>query len=222
LEGLSSVQVLALADNSFNGMLPTFLRGGFQVSKEITVQGNPFYCPLEPWAIANYSGIHCLHCPGADTTDYTTTCSGHGICIDGQYCRCEQAWNGFSTDCSQLACPSTADASSTDGDSALQFCNGAGECYNTVNSSVTCPTSASETVGMDFVAQSLDCGAGTITIARCRCEVGTIPPQCMAFTATEATNVLVTSPASPHMQRKASALVFAAVATVIQLSWRQH
>ena len=37
--------------------------------------------------------------------DYSFTCSGHGVCIDGEMCQCEPAWDGFSADCSQLACP---------------------------------------------------------------------------------------------------------------------
>ena len=210
---LSSVQVLALRNNSFNGLLPPFLKNGFHTNRQVSLGENKFYCPLEAWALQNYSGIFCLKCPGEElNSSYTTTCSGHGVCVDGKACLCDEAWAGFSDDCSQLACPAEEDSSATDGSPALQSCNGVGTCYNTVNSSISCPASAAETVGLDFVAQSLNCEANIITIARCECPTGFVRPRCLALTATEATNVLVS-----HAARSAPgsmSLVVALVAVV--------
>jgi len=197
LAGLSSVQTLALENNAFSGFLPSFLRGDFSAQRQVQLTGNPFYCPLEPWAIQNYSGIHCLHCPGEPTDDYTQTCSGHGYCKDGTECICDPEWSGFSTDCSQLACPSTEVTSAASDTPILQFCNGVGTCYNTVNTSIVCPANPSESVypANDYVSFSVDCAAGVITLSRCQCPPGTIPPDCATFTATEASNELVTSAA---------------------------
>ena len=194
LGGLSSVTSLALENNALTGQLPSFLQGDFVASRQVQLTGNPFFCPLPSWAIQNLSGVTCLHCPGEPTDDLTLTCSGHGICKDGTECLCEAAWNGFSANCSQLACPSTVVPGSEP--PVTQYCNGVGTCYNTINSSVSCPASAADTVGIDFVASYLDCDAGSITIARCSCPPGTIPPSCNVFTATEAGNELVTSAAA--------------------------
>jgi hypothetical protein len=230
LGALSSVQQLALRNNSFNGRLPSFLRNGFQASRAVTLDANPFYCPLEEWAILNYSGIHCLHCPGEDprrpdgSKDYTQTCSGHGVCIDGQACECEAAWS-LANDCSQLACPTSAveGLASGDDESAVQYCNGVGTCYNTVNSSISCPTSAVDTVGTDFVAQHLDCAVGVIVIARCQCPAGGfIKPRCLAFTASEAGNVLVFSDATRTLPGRMSWLLALVSALMILRSWHCH
>ena len=204
LVGLSSVKTLALENNAFSGFLPSFLQGDFSAERQVQLTGNPFYCPLEPWALQNYSGIHCLHCPGEVTADYTQTCSGHGYCKDGTECICDPEWSGFSTDCSQLACPSTEVTTATSDTPVLQFCNGVGICYNTVNTSIVCPANPSESVypANDYVSFSVDCTAGVITLARCQCPPGTIPPDCATFTATEASNELVTSGAFMRPPRR--------------------
>jgi len=205
LGGLSSLKTLALANNAFNGFLPTFLRGDISATRDLQLTGNPFYCPLEPWALLNYTGIHCLHCPGEAMDDYTKTCSGHGYCKDGLQCMCDPEWSGFSEDCSQLACPSSEVPSATSDTPVLQYCNGVGTCHNTINASITCPANPADSVfpPNDYVAFSADCDAGILTIARCQCPPGTIPPNCATFTATEASNELVTSAARGCASREA-------------------
>ena len=109
-------------------------------------------------------------------------CSGHGVCIDGQYCECEPEWSGFSTDCSQLACPTTTIVQE-EGDPEEVYCRGQGTCYNTVNAT-TCvngdPASVSpeDVVGIDYVAYHVECEEGIITLARCDCPFGYGQPSC--------------------------------------------
>ena len=205
LGSLASVQVLALAGNAFNGIVPAFLTNGFHTGRNVSIGGNPFYCPLEPWSFSNYAGVYCLHCPGENPVgadglvDYTMTCSGHGTCIDGLACQCEAEWSGFAADCSQLACPAEDSAVG----SAASFCSGVGTCVNAVNTSITCsttPPSANEvallvggTVGTDFVNFHINCAKNILTVAQCQCPGGTVPPRCEAFTADAGGNLLVSS-----------------------------
>ena len=138
-----------LNNNSLKGELPAFLRrgpdgfkrhpdDGVNASREVGIVGNPYYCPLRPWALELFEGVECNHCPSdVDTTDFTFTCSGHGVCADG-VCECEPLWAHFSTDCSMLGCPRVEEIDLDTGEEILQHCNGAGECYNTVNASAVC------------------------------------------------------------------------------------
>jgi len=242
LIGLDSIQVVELTNNSLNGLLPEFLRyfvsgggnGNISVSlpqnmsspREVHLTGNPYYCPLPTWSLQAYAGIHCLHCPGENyrlpdgSPDYTRTCSGHGICIDGEYCQCEAAWNGFSDDCSMLACPRTEVESDT-GETELQYCNGVGTCYNTVNTSIVCPADPSGAVpNDDYVAYHVDCATNTMTLARCSCPPGFVQPRCAAFTATEAQNVLVTSPGTVAVQSQLLLTVVLAVSVAVFVNAR--
>ena len=164
--------------------------------------GNATFPPPPPAGVRarGFEGISCQHCPGEDyllpdgTPDYMTTCSGHGMCIDGTTCECEEAWAGFSLDCSQLACP-REEMTLADGTEANLPCTGVGTCYNdlvTLNASVTAcnaegvtSLTPSEHVvpPIDFVAFYVNCDERTMTIARCQCTgITQSAPMCAPIT----------------------------------------
>lgn len=236
LGGLASVQNLRLANNGFNGHPPDFLKRGFQEQRTVTLSGNPYYCPLQEWALLNYSSIHCLHCPGEDPRtgpngslpDYTSTCSNHGICIDGSYCQCEPAWDGFSTDCSQLACPTTEEVQD-DGSVVQSFCSGNGECYNTRVASVSCPGGNPSAVNpsdylpaleqSDYVAYAVDCVAGEIVFARCQCiNFNFASPKCELISVATAEDQIIESGVSTRTMRSSLVALVIVAVTLVQAS----
>lgn len=80
----------------------------------IDLARNEFWCPLPAWPALNNTAS-CRHCPDdVYLDDVHRTCSDHGVCIDGQYCRCDPKWTGAT--CNALRCPSA--------------CNGHGTCIN--------------------------------------------------------------------------------------------
>jgi len=151
-----------------------------------------------------------LHCPGENyllpdgTPDYSITCSGHGTCIDGISCMCDSAWDGFSDDCSQLACP-REDVTMQDGTVQQVHCSGVGACYNDVvalNASCDANGVSAATPPQyllqpnDYVNFYVDCASSTMTIARCLCAntATQSAPKCEAITLEEG-NIVVLDPA---------------------------
>lgn len=214
LENLNSILRMELAHNSFSGFPPDFLKHDFQAHRTVTIAGNPYYCPLPEWAISNYSDIQCLHCPGESPIgpnglpDYTTTCSNHGYCIDGKRCECEQAWDGFSANCSQLACP-TESANLHDGTLAPpEFCSGNGQCINTHEElSAPCHAGGASVVSPDpadinRVAYHVDCAENEIIFARCDCDnnINFAAPHCVPISIATAEDEIFTDSASRTMQ----------------------
>ena len=126
------------------------------------------------------------------------TCSGHGVCIDGERCQCEAAWDGaplgLPADCSQLACPSE-DVAQTDGTTTKYYCSGVGMCINLPVQALNATVQACDENGNsplvpdqyledgimmangevkffqshDYVAHYVECAARTMTIAKCDC-----------------------------------------------------
>jgi len=220
LSQLTGLLTLDLKNNALNGVLPDFLKTPYQQGRDVGITGNPYYCPLELWAIGvsadtsngssissssaieGYPGIHCLHCPGElgqaaytlpdGRPDYTKTCNGHGVCIDGLRCECEPAWrHPDQTDCSLLACP-LEESVMSDGSTLTAYCSGVGNCVNVVasfNATVSCDvvTPYDTAVGNDHVAFSVDCSTRTMTIAQCECPQGTSVPRCQPISVAAAT-----------------------------------
>ena len=133
-----------------------------------------------------------------------------------------------------LGCPRVEEIDVDTGEEILQHCNGAGECYNTVNASAVCGPNgkadfdyASAFAGRDieqiidgqavagpnvngindFVSQDVDCEAGVATFARCRCELGFVAPFCVAGRRSRKPSISAAS------RRAAARLAAAAVAT---------
>jgi len=156
---LSKAELIDISNNALDGLLSPFLQP-LSESQNLFIGGNPYYCPLPLWSIAQYSfqlrnashapvgenEIYCLHCPsdrdanGAlqeayklddGTPDYTSTCSGHGTCVAGLQCSCDPAWSGFTDDCSLLACPVELEEA-VDGAARSNYCNGRADCLNQV------------------------------------------------------------------------------------------
>ena len=260
LGNLTNLRVFQLNNNSLKGELPAFLRrgpdgfkrhpdDGVNASREVGIVGNPYYCPLRPWALELFGGVECNHCPSdVDTTDFTFTCSGHGVCADG-VCECEPLWAHFSTDCSMLGCPRVEEIDVDTGEEILQHCNGAGECYNTVNASAICGPNgkadfdyASAFAGRDieqiidgqavagpnvngindFVSQDVDCEAGVATFARCRCELGFVAPFCTSQAqAKQEAMVISAAPRAAPPPRLAAAAVATAAALALAAAGRR-
>jgi len=178
-----------------------------------------------------YTGIHCLHCPGEDPRgpdgepDYSFTCSGHGRCIAGEYCECEPAWDGFSDDCSHLACPADP---SEDEDEERTFCTGVGECINAplvqLNDTVTvCDENGESTLSPhefvrppnDWVARYVDCEARTMLIAQCSCPPMRSIPFCGEITVEEGSLTVLGSPAASRVRPSAGASFAIAMAVAV-------
>jgi len=224
-----TLRTLELTDNALNGQLPMFLnesRDGLVVG----ITGNPYYCPLPSWAIpraplvdangtvigtatGGFEGIHCLHCPGENyllpdgSPDYLMTCSGHGMCIDGISCMCESEWDGFSDDCSQLACP-REDVTMQDGTIQQVHCSGVGACRNIVvemGANASCGADGVSALTPrdfvqppnDYVAFYVDCATARMTIAQCVCAntATQSAPKCEPITLEEG-NIVVIDPAA--------------------------
>jgi len=104
---------LHLHSNQLNGLLPGFFKLPAFRNVDIDLSANPFWCPLPAWpAISTAACVHCANDTYPD--DPHRTCSDHGVCIDGEYCRCDPEWEGVQ--CELLRCPNN--------------CNGHGNCYN--------------------------------------------------------------------------------------------
>jgi len=97
------LQKLHLQNNELGGLVPTFFKRTKWRTMDINLAGNPFWCPLPAWPTIYTAS--CVHCPN-DTMvdDKHRTCSDHGVCIDGERCRCDPRWEGG--DCELLRCPS--------------------------------------------------------------------------------------------------------------------
>lgn len=107
------LETLRLGNNSLNGLLPLFFKEEWMRRVAADLSHNPFWCPLPAWpAIISASCVHCRN--DSFPEDPHRTCSDHGVCIDGAFCRCDADWTG--EDCSQLQCSNE--------------CNGRGDCYN--------------------------------------------------------------------------------------------
>ena len=96
------LKTLQLQNNRLNGLIPTFFKRQPFRTMQIDLAGNPFWCPLPAWPTIYTAS--CVHCPN-DTyvEDKHRTCSDHGVCIDGERCRCDPRWYGG--DCERLRCP---------------------------------------------------------------------------------------------------------------------
>ena len=261
LGALTATSTIELTNNALQGSLPTFLRYPFQAGRTVGINGNPYYCPLPAWAIAGpsntssatgYSGIHCLHCPYdrlPDGTlkytledgrpDYTRSCSGHGYCVDGQYCQCEPAWDGRASghyDCSHLACP-TEERTLPDGSTEEVFCSGRGAClnsqYSLSNSSTGASNciegdsshiSANDFVGNAYVAFAVDCDQSIITVAHCDCPPGTTQPLCgdVILAAAQVTVLSAASRSASSYSQSMSALAMTLALTVLAIVGGEH
>jgi len=212
-----------------------------------------------PPPLSAYAGVECLHCPDdyenpatrtnlkytrADgSPDYTRSCSGHGMCVRGEFCECEPAWDGalsgFS-DCSHLACP-TATVMLPNGEEAQAFCNNRGTCANTeyaigtfsangtaVTTTGTCVDGASTFLdpmgfrGEDFVAYYINCEADMVTIAHCDCPPGTSQPECGDIILAAATlTVLSAAPKAASAQTFTTALLATGLAIAAAATQRR-
>ena len=185
-----------------------------------------------------FPGIHCLHCPGEDyrlpdgSPDYSMTCSGHGKCIDGESCLCEDEWDGyFSDDCSQLACPAE-DVENDDGTTTKFFCSGVGQCANLpltpLNGTASCDANggyagitpdqylvAQGFFPNDYVAYYVNCETRMMTIAKCECpDYSTqMPPDCQRIVLAEASITVLDGAARRVDASSSRALATVAVAT---------
>jgi len=233
-----ALNTLLLASNSLRGIVPPFLDGGYHVGRTVDITQNLYYCPLEAWALYTYS-ITCEHCPDdppvQNQSDYLVSCSGHGICIDGEYCQCEDAWSGFSTDCSMLACPITEEEDE-DGNILEVFCSGNGACVNDRNDSFTCPAGGAAGVAAnpsdflpggidedDFVAYHVDCEENEIVYARCDC-IGPryVAPDCTFFVVQETEDIILSSDGrNSRVVPCPTVAVLSAVTSLSVLLWRR-
>ena len=229
-------------------MLPDFLRDPYRASRVVGITGNPYYCPLPNWAlpmvtldengtatgeaVGGYVGIECLHCPGENPKtidgrkDFTYTCSGHGVCIDGTTCQCEPNWAGFSSDCSQLACP-TETVTDADGSVRQVFCSGVSPdaCINppaiTITNGSACDADGNPvaTPGpylenpIDYVNFHVECATKKMIVAQCACTgITQAPPDC-APVQLKGDSLTVIDAANPrHRNRSGGGLAGLAVA----------
>lgn len=108
------LKVLHLQGNRLNGLLPVFFKLEVFRSVAIDLANNELWCPLPAWPALNNTAS-CRHCPNdIYLDDVHRTCSDHGVCVDGESCRCDPKWTG--DECNLLNCPSD--------------CNGHGDCIN--------------------------------------------------------------------------------------------
>ena len=108
------LRMLHLQGNRINGLLPTFFRYPEFRLVSIDLANNELWCPLPAWPALNNTAS-CRHCPNdIYLDDAHRTCSDHGVCVDGQQCRCDPMWEGET--CNLLRCPNA--------------CNQKGNCIN--------------------------------------------------------------------------------------------
>ena len=99
---LLSLKVLHLQGNRLNGLLPVFFKFEEFRTVAVNLADNDFWCPLPAWPALNNTAS-CRHCPNdLYLDDPHRTCSDHGVCIDGESCRCDPRWTGET--CSELRC----------------------------------------------------------------------------------------------------------------------
>ena len=251
LEGLLTLE---LTNNALNGELPAFLQEPYQEGRTVGITGNPYYCPLPLWALPSeetnsngtftgelsggYIGIECLHCPGENyltpsgRPDYTMTCSGHGVCIDGIACQCDAAWDGFSDDCSQLACPMMTITDANGVDSEV-YCSGVADCYNPdpfpLNSTaVACDADGNPLVTphpylenpINFVGFYVDCETRMMTVAQCACQgITQAPPDCAPVQLKGDSLTVIDSPAPARVAPSRGTSVAIAAVLAASLRW---